>query len=70
MLDRLDLAPGIGWRTGPVREAVEREIDMAAWKEAEGREEKEREAIRQALDDSWVEISEAKDKVKEALGYD
>ena len=50
-----------------VREAVEREIDMVAWKEAEEREESERDSIKRALEECWTDIDDAKEKVKGAL---
>ncbi len=50
-----------------VREAVEREIDMTAWKVAEERAMEERDTIRRALEDCEEDIDAVKGKVKEAL---
>ncbi|MDG6976044.1 MAG: hypothetical protein JRN27_08150 [Nitrososphaerota archaeon] len=52
-----------------VREAVEREIDMTAWKEAEEKETAERNVVRQALVDCQTEIEDVKERVKDALEY-
>lgn len=50
-----------------VRDAVEREIDMTAWKVAEEKAKEERNTIRQALEDCEEDIEAVREKVKEAL---